>query len=235
MINTAKRERKRARERKTCLKPNYRGEPNYRYRRTKAPQLLFLVAELVKAQQKQSSRAATTAGALLLLPCNLRPPAHDAEAVQELQSLTARRRAGSRDVSENPETNFDTGRPTASASTYNSGHRHAHRQHAHTHTQRARVLPAHLSVQFLSNIFPCLLPPSLLSFFSPPASSQGVTAQLSKAHGGRQGHACQGLSGHLGDVLGGGCCCCAPQTSLLRGVPASASRRRPLHTLARAS
>lgn len=67
MINTAKRERKRktARERKTCLKPNYRGEPNYRYRRTKAPQLLFLVAELVKAQQKQSSRAATTAGALL--------------------------------------------------------------------------------------------------------------------------------------------------------------------------
>lgn len=90
--------------------------------------------------------------------------------------------------------------------------------HTHTHTQRARVLPAHLSVQFLSNIFPCLLPPSLLSFFSPPASSQGVTAQLSKAHG-RQGHACQGLSGHLGDVLWGGCCCC--------GVAAAAVLHRP--------
>lgn len=156
--------------------------------------------------------------------------------MRELQSLTARRRAGSRDVSENPETNFDTGRPTASASTYNSGHRHAHWQHAHTqtHTERAHILLAYLSVQFLSNIFPCLLPPSLLSFFSLPASSQGVTAQLNKAHG-RQGHACQGLSGHLGDVLWGGCCCGAPQTSLLRDVPASASRRRPSHTLARAS
>lgn len=155
--------------------------------------------------------------------------------MQELQSLTARRRAGSRDVSENPETNFDTGRPTASASTYNSGHRHAHRQHAHTHTHRGLVFCLLTSrSNFCQTFFPASFHPPSSPFSLPPASSQGVTAQLSKAHG-RQGHACQGLSGHLGDVLGGGCCCCAPQTSLLRAVPASASRRRPSHTLARAS
>lgn len=112
--------------------------------------------------------------------------------------------------------------------------------HTHTHTEGSCSACSPLgpiSVKHFS-LPPSTLPPLL---FLPPrflARGYGTAEQSTRQAGTRVPGAIwppgRCAVGWL-LLLWGGCCCCAPQTSLLRAVPASASKRRPLHTLARAS